>query len=400
MLTTSDILFSPLPLRNITLPNRLLRSATYEGMADESGFPREALADCYSELARGGVGTLITGFVYISPGGRAMQPFQCGIDTDEKIARWRQIIERTRSITPEMKLFMQLVHAGRQTCQVITGQPVVGASTKRCTYFRQQVQALDDSGIHAVIADFAEAAYRAQQAGFDGVQLHAAHGYLIHQFLSPWTNTRRDRWAEQTMLLTEIVQAIQRRCGASFPLLVKLSSGEDTPIGLHIEDVITTVKALETLAVDAVEISYGTMEYALSIIRGAMPVDLALKINPLYSNYPAWVKRLWKSLLYPGFRAKNKPFSEDYNLAAAVQIQRATRLPVISVGGFRRLDHFIDALATHGIPAISLCRPLICEPDLPAKIRDGSFTKSRCTNCNLCTIHCDGREPLRCYQQR
>jgi len=292
---------------------------------------------------------------------------------------------------------MQLSHAGRQTRREATGLPVVGASTRQCSYFRQSVRALDEAGIQTVIAGFADAAWRAREAGFDGVQVHGAHGYLVHQFLSPWTNTRTDRWGERPLLLLEIIRAIRRRCGEEFPLLVKLSAADDAPVPLRVTDTIDTVKRLEELEIDAVEISYGSMEYALSIIRGAMPIELAMQINPLFSRYPAVVQWLWKKLALPGYKTKTQPYREAYNLEAAAQIKRATSLPVIPVGGFRRLESMVAALTEYGLDAVSLCRPLICEPDWPAKLRRGESERSRCTNCNLCTIHVDGREPVRCY---
>lgn len=400
MPASTEILFSPLPLRNITLPNRLVRAATYEGWGDAHGVPQDGLIGCYTKLARGGVGTLITGFAYTSQTGHAMQPGQCGIDVDEKIAPWQRVTSAVRAASSEMKLILQIAHAGRQTRQEITCKPVVGASTRWCSYFRQHVRALDDAGVQGVVNEFAEAARRAREAGFDGVQVHAAHGYLLHQFLSPWTNTRQDRWGEPALLLLEVIRAIHRCCGDDFPVLVKLSGEEDRRPGIQVEDTIATVRQLEAEGVDAVEISYGTMEYALNIIRGAIPVNVALKVNPLYNGFPDTVKWIWKTFCFPSYRQQMIPFSSCYNLSAAVRVKQATCLPVIAVGGFRTLEEMVDALSTLGVDAVSLCRPLIREPDVPVQIQQGLFTRSRCTNCNLCSVHCDSRQPLRCYQQQ
>lgn len=362
--------------------------------------PHPDLGNLYGELARGGVGAIITGFAYPSRAGRAMHPGQCGIDTDDKIAPWRRIVERVRATAPETKLILQISHAGRQTRSAATGQPVVGASSRRCSYFRQSVQALDDDGIRRIINEYALAARRAREAGFDGVQVHAAHGYLVHQFLSRWTNTRHDHWAEPTAFLEEITRAIRRECGDDYPVLVKLSAADDRTPGLRLEDTIRTVKRLEEHAVDAVEISYGTMEYALNIIRGALPIQVAFKENPLFNRIPAPVQRLWKFCCFPAYRRQFIPFNEDYNVPAAVQIAEETSLPVIPVGGIRTLESMLACLTTHDLPAVSLCRPLVCEPDLVEKIRAGAWERSACTNCNLCTMHCDGSQPLRCHRVR
>ncbi|MCX7010814.1 MAG: NADH:flavin oxidoreductase [Kiritimatiellaeota bacterium] len=387
-------LFAPLQLANVTLKNRIIRSATYEGMGDPQGVPRKELAAIYADLARGGVGAIITGFVFIS------QPAQCGMDGDDKIGAWKTIVDRVKHEQPDVRLFMQLAHTGRQTRREFTGLPVVGASSKRCSYFRQKVATLDAAGIRSVQTEFAAAAHRAQQAGFDGVQLHAAHGYLIHQFLSPWTNTRKDRWRDRPLFLAETIQAVRQACGAAFPILVKLSHADDNTPGLRLDDTSDTVKRLEALGIAAVEISYGTMEFALNIIRGACPVDLVLKVNPLFNRIPAPIRGLWKFLRAKTYLARFIRFQENYNIAAAAQIKAQTSLPVIAVGGIRTKTAMLDCLTQHGLAAVSLCRPLIADPAWPAKLRDGSADHSDCTNCNLCTIYCDSTRPLCCYRKR
>lgn len=396
----TGLLFTPLELRNVPIRNRILRSATYEGMGDPNGFPRVELANMYQNLARGGVGAIITGFVYISQAGRAMQPGQCGIDADEKMEAWKNIVQRVKKDVPDVRLFMQLAHTGRQTRCEITGLPVSGVSARKCSYFRQNVKVLTEDEIKSLISEFGKAAYRAKQAGFDGVQIHAAHGYLIHQFLSPWTNTRTDRWADRPLFLEKTIREVKRVCGEAYPVLVKLSAADDNSPGIRVENTINTVKRMEPLAIDAVEVSYGTMEYALNIIRGQCPVDLVLKINPLFNRIPTVIRGIWKFFRAKAYMARFIPFQENYNVESAATIKAATSLPIIAVGGIRTRKSMIDCLAKHGLDGVSVCRPLICESDWPAKLCDGRSEQSECTNCNFCTIYCDSLQSLRCYRRR
>ncbi|MFW6151789.1 MAG: NADH:flavin oxidoreductase [Verrucomicrobiota bacterium] len=397
--TTAESLFKPLTLSNVRLRNRLIRAATYEGCADSAGTPGSELGEIYRHLAEGGVGAIITGFVYVSQSGRAMQPRQCGIDKDEKIDAWHKVIDQTKNDHPDLPLFMQLAHAGRQTRREITGMPVHGASDRKCGYFRQKVHSLDDGGIKAIIDQFAEASMRAKRAGFDGIQIHAAHGYLIHQFLSPWTNMRKDRWVDGPLLLEEIIRSVRAKNGSEFPILVKLSWGEDHNPGIDIENTLNTVKRLEALNIDAVEISYGSMEYALNIMRGGCPVDVFLNVNPLFRHIPRAMHGLWKKLFSGSYLGKFIPFEENYNFEAARRIRSNTALSVIPVGGIRNLAG-INRCLENDLSAVSLCRPLICEPDLPIQIKSGRQSSSKCVNCNLCTAYCDSHKSLRCYRKK
>ena len=395
-----EVLFTQLALPRLTLKNRLIRSATYEGWGDANGFPRRELGDLYLELARGGVGAIITGFVFVSRAGRAMQRGQCGIDADDKIPAWRAIVSRVRESCPDVRLIMQLAHAGRQTRQEVTGLPVAGVSSRPCTYFRQRVRVVDDAAIRGIVEEFGSAARRARDAGFDGVEIHAAHGYLVHQFLSPWTNNRQDDWGRPERFLQEVIRAIHRTCGSGFPVLVKVSAAESSRPGIRVEDTVRTVKSLEGLGVDAVEVSTGTMEYALNIIRGNCPVDLVLAVNPLFQRIPAFARRIWKILFAGAYLRHLIPFSEGYNVDAAEQVKRNTSLAVIPVGGIRRVETMVDCVAGRGLDAVALCRPLICEPDLPMKLQAGPARRSRCCNCNLCTIYCDSPRTVQCYQRK
>jgi hypothetical protein len=149
-----------------------------------------------------------------------------------------------------------------------------------------------------------------------------------------------------------------------------------------------------------VEISYGTMEWALNIIRGACPVELTFEVNPLYRRIPGVLRAVWKKLFLPRYQRRLIPFSENYNLDPAVRIARETDVTVISVGGFRTVDAMVSCVQSDDVRAVSLCRPLVRTPDWPTRIRAGESRRSSCVNCNRCTVWCDGDRPLQCYLPR
>ncbi len=361
--------------------NKIIRSATVENMADTNGVPNvQAFVNLYRAIS---ARTIITGFVYVSENGRAMQPLQAGIVNQMQADAWANV----RQALPDKQLIMQLAHVGRQT----TRSGAVGASNIKCTYCKASVRALTKTEIEEIVQDFAQAALRAKQAGFDGVQIHAAHGYLIHQFLSPYTNNRIDEYKDKPLLLEQVLKAVRVVCPASFIVWVKLSHGDDR--GLTLSDTLATIKRIETLC-DGIEISYGTMEYALNIIRGAIPIDTAFQVNPLFNKYPPFIQRLWKRFVFPFYKRRFKPFTPNYNVQAALEIKKQTSLPVFVTGGIRTQQD-IDHLLASGIDKVSLCRPFIKEPDLLHKLT-GDW-KSGCVNCNLCTIYCDSTESVRCH---
>ena len=397
------MLFAEWKLANVTARNRLVRSATYEGMADEARRPAASLGDLYADLAAHDVGTIITGFCYVHRRGRAMHPGQCGIDSDRKIAAWEAVVSKVRSVGPPTVMLMQLAHAGLQTRPEVTGFAAIAPSVRRSPYFKTTPVRMTESDVREAVGQFRSAAVRAKRAGFDGVQLHAAHGYLLHQFLSPFVNDRTDRWGGSTdgrfAFLHEVICDVKAACGDSFPVFAKLSVPDGHPVGVDVPGAIEYVRRMQAVGVEAVEISYGTMDAALSIFRGGVPIDRVLKHNMLFCRKPAWLKWLWKKLVFPGMRAKFLPFRENYNLDAAAAVRQATGTPVIVVGGVRSLAAIERILESGQADAVAMCRPLIREPDLASRFRRGEATEAACTNCNACAVMADSTEPLRCYQK-
>ncbi|MBF0361313.1 MAG: NADH:flavin oxidoreductase [Oligoflexia bacterium] len=408
----NQLLFTPFKINKLQIANRIVRAATYEGLAeDESGMPSDNLLELYSRLAQNGVGMIITGFNFTSVHGRAMQTRQCGIDDDQKMLKWKKIIEefKRRQQEDSCKIFMQISHAGRQTTHLLTGEQVLAPSSVKCTYFRERPRALSEKEILMIVEEYASAAKRVQEAGFDGVQVHCAHGYLIHQFFSTHTNRRRDKFGgsveNRFRFLDLILTRIREICGEDFALITKVSLGDDRTLTL--EEVTQFVAMMiESKKVDAIEFSYGTMEYAMNIFRGDVPIDIVLKHNMLFKDLPALLKKFWTTFLYPlFFKNKLKGFSNNYNLASALALlenlskQHQLKIPLILTGGVRSGNDIEDIIANKQITAVSISRPLICEEDFVLKVKNDSSYQSKCINCNLCAVMCDSGRPTRCYKQ-
>lgn len=334
------------------LTNRFVRSATWEGMCETDGRPTKKLASCYRELAAGGVGLIITGYTYVRPDGKQM-PGKMGIHTDAYSAEMQTL---TRAVQNEgSKICIQLVHAGGQTTAKTAGRCPLAPSAVKVEQFPEEPQAMSQQDIDEIVAAFGDGARRAKEYGFDAVQLHAAHGYLINQFLSPLTNRRTDGYGgpleNRCRFLLDVYRRVRSEVGPDFPVLVKLNGSDNLEGGLDIGDAVHAARLLEREKIDAIEVSGGT-----SASGERVPVRTGV----------------------------DKPDREAYNLALAREIKKAVRCPIMAVGGFRSPDVITKAAGEEGIDYISMARPLIREPRLINRWKEGDLAPARCISCNGC----------------
>lgn len=344
-------LFDQVNINGMLLRNRLMRSATWEGMCEPNGRPTERLSDCYRSLARGGVGLIITGYTFVSREGKQL-PGKMGIHVDD-------FVEEMRSLTKVVheeggKICIQLVHAGGQTDSRNAGQRPLAPSAVKVAQFPEQPAELCTEEIARIVAAFADGARRAKDYGFDAVQLHGAHGYLINQFLSPLTNRRGDEYGgsieNRCRFLLEVYGAVRKAVGSDFPVLIKLSGCDNLEGGLSSEDAIHAARALAGAGIDAIEVSGGTA-------ASGDQTPVRTKIDAIEQ--------------------------EGYNLALAKGIKAEIGCPVISVGGFRSFAVAEQAIVW-GIDGIALSRPFIWEPDLVRRWQSGDTSRARCISCNGC----------------
>jgi 2,4-dienoyl-CoA reductase-like NADH-dependent reductase (Old Yellow Enzyme family) len=345
-------LFDKVHIGAMELPNRFVRSATWEGMCDEHGRPTARLAGLYSEIAQGGAGLIITGYTVVHPMGRQMTG-AIGACSDKQIP----VLSGLTSAVHEAggKLMAQLFHAGAQTSVRTIGEPPVGPSEVQSPFYSGVPRAMTTEEIDEVVVSFGQSARRAREAGFDGVQLHGAHGYLINQFLSPLTNVRDDKYGgsltNRFRFLQEVYLSVREQVGPDFPVAIKLTGSDNLVGGLQIEDALFFAGELERLGIDAIEVSAGT-----SGSGEGVPVR-------------------------KGINSQDK---EGYNAGLARQISEAVSVPVMLVGGLRSFSVIDNLLNDNVADLFSLSRPLIREPDLVNIWREDPDHRSTCTSCNLC----------------
>ncbi|MBD3183384.1 NADH:flavin oxidoreductase, partial [Candidatus Poribacteria bacterium] len=333
-------LFEPKNLGNINIKNRLVRSATAEGASDEDGQIRDEIIDIYRDLASGGVGLIITGHAYVHPPGRCSVN-QMGIHRDELMPGLHRITDCVHSIAPECKIAVQLSHAGRQAAPNSVSDPVAPSSVKDTATGITPREMTEDE-ILECIGCFADSAERVKKCGFDGVQLHGAHGYLISSFNSPHTNRRADKWGgtpeNRMRFVVETYRSVRKKVGDDFPVFIKLNAYDFVDGGIEIEESSRIAAVLAQEGIDGIEVSGGMYES----YRGKGVVRMRIR----------------------------KPKQEAYFLPYAEKIKQAVGdVPVMLVGGIRSTSVMNEILDNGYADFISLCRPLIREADLPNKIK-------------------------------
>ncbi len=343
--------FEPGVINGMELPNRFVRSATWEGMATDKGAVTPKLIKTMTALARGGVGLIISSHAYVRPEGQA-SPWQLGVYADD-------LIDGLSAMTTAIhdcggKIALQLAHAGNFAAESLIQQPpfVVSDYSGLADSPRREMTTQD---IRNLVEAFAQAARRAQAAGFDGVQLHAAHGYLLSQFLSPVFNRRQDDYGtaadNRARVHIEILNAIRKTVGQGYPILVKMNCQDFAENGLTLEDSLHIAGLLADAGADAIELSGGLLTNK--------------KLSPCRTGI-------------------NSPDKEAYFKEEAQCFQREIDVPVMLVGGIRSLDVAEALVQREATDYVSMSRPFIREPALIGRWQSGDQRKASCKSDNLC----------------
>ena len=346
----------PVTIGGIALKNRTIRSATFEYGADASGRHTDIHRKLYENLARGGVGAIITGMVAVNPDSR-LKDSMVRAYTDEFEGDLRDICNLLQP--HDCPVIVQISHCGvKAQMPEKAGEPVGPSAHTLSTGVTSRAMTHDE--IRSAVASFADVAAKCQRAGAAAVQIHGAHGYGICQFLSPYFNKRTDAYGgsieNRSRFLMEVYDAIRARVGAAYPVWIKINATDLTEPGLSFEESLWVCKELEKRGIDAIEYSAGVNEGPQSLSA----------------------------------RMIKKGDGEGYLASYAQTLARQIQTPVISVGGYRTPEGMDKWLNTGNLEYLSLCRPLIAEPGLINRWKSGDKERARCISCNKCYTSQDG----------
>ena len=370
-------LFTPYQLGPVTLRNRVIRSAAFESMGENYG-PSQQLKDYHVSVARGGVGMTTVAYAAVC---------RSGLSFRKQLWLRPEIVSGLRDLTDAVHkegaaVGIQIGHCGNMTHFTTAGQIPIGASTGFNLYAYTPVRGMRKSEIVQVAKDFGRAVHTASEAGFDSVEMHAGHGYLISQFLSPYTNHRRDEYGGSLdnrmrfmrMCLEEVMEAAAQRRMA---VLVQHNMYDGFPSGIQIPESIEIARTIESYQVDGIVLSAGFVSKApMAVMRGLIPLYTM-------SYYSPWWLRYFIRWCGP-YMIKQFPFEECYFLEDAKKFRAALKGPLVYVGGLvsrQGIDRALDA----GFDLVQMARALVNDPAFVNKLREGdASTRSECDHRNYC----------------
>jgi 2,4-dienoyl-CoA reductase-like NADH-dependent reductase (Old Yellow Enzyme family) len=384
-------IFGPATLAGLTLRNRIIKTATYEGMTP-GGMPSPALIEHHRALAAGGVGMTTVAYCAVSPNGRtfAEQMYM----RDAIVPALGELTAAVRAAGAASSL--QLGHCGYFSKNREMGRRPLGPSRIFNGYgvmagmpFARAMTAAD---IDTVIEEFGRAAELAMVAGFDAVELHLGHGYLLSQFLSPAINRRRDQWGgsldNRMRLPLAVLARVRGAVGPRVPIIAKINLRDGFRGGLELAEAVGVAQRLEAAGIDAIEMSGGfTSRTPFYLFRGQRPLKEMIEVEK------SRAQRLM--LRWFGRRIiREYPFEELFFLEPARAVRAAVRVPLILLGGILSLANLETAMR-EGFDFAAMGRALIADPDLIARMQRGEATRSRCISCNKCVAEMD-RGGVRC----
>lgn len=366
-----SILFESIKINTLEIPNRFVRSATGDGCSDQAGHVTDNQIEMFAALADGGVGLIVTGLSYVHPAGQ-ISPTQTSIASDDCIHGLQKVTDTVHD--RGAKIAVQLAHTGRESASFLQskGKVAKGPSlVENDPYFHADYQCLTEDDIWEIVGAFGDAAKRAREAGFDAVQLHGAHAYLLSQFLSPFSNRREDDWGgsleNRIRLHMEILRDIRAKVGDDYAVLIKMGVQDGFPGGLELSEGKRAARLLAQGGFDALEISQG--------LRG-------------------------KRYAQTEFRTKIKSVrDEGYFRDWCREIKSQVHVPVMMVGGLRTFFLMEEVVDKNEADFVALCRPFIRQPGLVGEWQAGGRNRTTCISCNQCLDLLRKGQMVHCVQE-
>ena len=378
LIETQGNMFNNAAIGGIKVKNRFVRSATTLGSADSAGRPTETLLDQYRSLAKGGVGTIITG---LGDTGLILDR-DIYVEADvEKYAKVSEVAHRHHSA-----VIQQIGHPGSQT--EMSGPDGRGFYINKAT----------DAEIELLIDKFVTAIARSKQTGFDGVQLHGAHGYLLSSTLSPGENQRTDKWGGNTQnrfrFIKEIFNRSKRKNG-DFPIFIKINAYDFQKNGMRVEEAVKISKLLEETGCAGIEVSCGVGKDGFSTLRVTeIPTEAIIEFTPYGENLSNFKRKI--SPLLMKLAVKRYEPLYNYNVCAAKKIKENVTIPVIAVGGIHHKADAQQVIDRGAADFVAMSRPFIIEPDIVSRFEKNVQTSSECIHCGYCIVSLASR-PVECF---
>jgi 2,4-dienoyl-CoA reductase-like NADH-dependent reductase (Old Yellow Enzyme family) len=364
-------IFEETRIGNMALKNRIVRSATWENRATEEGLVTDELIDFTTELARGEVGLIVIGISSVTEEGKITFG-QTGIHRDECIPGLRRLVDEVHR--QDSRVAVQLAHGGGKSRLFHPGKPLLAPSDMEGGFFgTAPSRAMTTGEIESVQEAFRRAALRAKEAGFDAVQLHAAHGYLLSQFLSPLCNRREDEYGgdlkRRARFVVELIGGIRETVGPDFPILMKMNGDDFADGGLQATEAAEIASLFEKAGLDAVGISgglFGTDRIPRELIR----------------------------------KSARSPEKSAFFLSQAHEFKKRVDIPIILVGGIRAVQMIERLLSEEMLDYVAMCRPFIREPHLVRRWKSGDRSPSSCRTCGRCLLKAFRGHKVQCYRYK
>ncbi len=397
-----SILCKPLAIGKLTAAGRVYKTATSETRATEDGFVSDELLDFYEHIAKAGTPLIVTGNLYVSEEGKSTYRM-CGADNMDKVPglkRWADLVHDNGGL-----LFGQINHCGRQVMARAMGlESAVSASNISEKVMGTKPRAMTSDEVRQVVEAYVHSAEVCAAAGFDGVQIHAGHGYLINQFLTPYTNKRTDEYGgsfvKRMRLLLEIYWGIRDR--TDLAVILKINGADYLPArqGLSTGQLVEVARILQNEGLDGAEITVGHYESGFPMIRGTFNEFFPSLIKEGIGDQLPWFRRWGVTYFHhPLAFVFNRlwPAQEGFNLQYARQFKEKLSIPIICVGGFLTKEKMEEAVGGGVCDAVSSARSMIADPYLFHHVTTGS-AGPKCSFCNGCIARA-GRLPVECYDE-